>query len=141
MTRRLLLLLPLAACLRADSERQVVDLIGSAAAGLSAGKPELFLEAFDPAMPGYQKLRADVIGLSSQADLSCSIEVVSNQGDDASRAVELDWILRIDQKTGRRGEPHTTDRRQRTVKCQVRKLGKRWRVVSFEPQDFFALKV
>jgi len=134
MTRRLLIFLPIAACLRADSEREVVDLITEAASSLSAGKPEMFLEAFDPSMPEFEKLRAAVVGLVSQADLSCSIEVLSNQGDDAARTLELDWILRIDHRDGSPG----STRRQIAVKCQVRKNGKKWRIVSFDPLELFA---
>ena len=135
MTRRLLFLLPLAARLRADSQHEAVDLITSAATGLSAGKPEVFLEAFDPAMPGYEKISADVTALVSAAEIECSIEVTSNQGDDAARALELDWILRID----RRDRGAGSVRRQETVKCSLRKTGKKWRIVAFEPLEFFAL--
>jgi len=134
MTRRLLFLLPLAACLRADSQHEVVDLITSASAGLSAGKPEVFLEAFDPAMPGYEKLRDAVTALVSAAEIECSIEVTGNQGDDATRVLELDWILRIDSRERGAGSV----RRQETVKCSLRKTGKKWRIVAFEPLEFFA---
>jgi len=134
MTRRLLILLPVAACLRADSEREVVDLIIDAATGLSAGKPEVFLEVFDPSMADFGKLRTAVEGLVSQAQVSCSIEVESNQGDDAARTLELDWILRIDRGSDSAGSTH----RQKTVKCRLRKVGKKWRIVSFDPLDLFA---
>lgn len=134
ITRRVLFLLPLAACLRADSRHEVVDLIASAAAGLSDRKPEVFLEAFDPAMPGYEKLRDAVTALASAADIECSIEVTSNEGDDATRALELDWILRIDSREAGAGSTH----RQQTVKCSLRKTGKKWRIVAFEPLEFFA---
>jgi hypothetical protein len=134
MTRRLLCLLPLAGCLRADSPQEAVDLISSAATGLSAGKPEVFLEAFDPAMPGYEKLRDAVTALLGAADIECSIEVTGNQGDDASRVLELDWILRIDSRQPGAG----SIRRQETVKCSLRKTGKKWRIVAFEPIELFA---
>ena len=135
MTRRLLFLLPLAVCLRADSQHEVADLIASAASGLSAGKPEVFLEAFDAAMPGYEKLRDAVTALVSGAEIECSIEVTSNQGDDAARTLELDWILRIDRREAGAGSV----RRQETVKCSLRKTGKKWRIVAFEPLEFFGL--
>ncbi|HUK16877.1 MAG TPA: hypothetical protein VLW65_10705 [Bryobacteraceae bacterium] len=135
MTRRLLLLVSLAFCLRADSEQEVVDLIASAATGLSADNPDVFLDAFDPAMPGYDKLRDSILALTSAAKLSCSIDVKSNEGDDAARSLELDWILRIDHKDGSTG----STRRQQTVKCRLKKSGKKWRIVALEPVDFFAL--
>ena len=134
MTRRLLFFLPLAACLRADSAKEAENLIASAVSGLSAGKAEEFLDAFDPSMPQFEKLRAAILALASQGDLSCSIEVLSDEGDDSERSLELDWILRID---GKDGSPGST-RRQKTVKCQVRKTGRKWRIVSFDPWDLFA---
>jgi hypothetical protein len=134
MTRRLLLLLPLAACLRADSEKDARDLIASAAAALSAGKAELFLDAFDPAMPGFDQLRYNVVGLTSQADVSCNIEVLSNEGDDAARSLTLDWILTIEKKDNSPG----STQRQKSVRCQLKKTGKKWRIVSFDPLDLFA---
>ena len=134
MTRRLLLLIPLAVCLAADPEKESNDLIMTAATELSAGRADGFLGAFDPAMPGFQKLRGDVAALTSQANLECSIEVVSNEGDEAVRNLTLDWILHLGSKDNNPGSA----RRQKTVKCQVRKNGKKWRIVSFEPLDLFA---
>jgi hypothetical protein len=68
------------------------------------------------------------------ADIECSIEVTGNQGDDASRVLELDWILRIDSRQPGAG----SIRRQETVKCSLRKTGKKWRIVAFEPIELFA---
>jgi len=134
MTRRMMLLLPLAACLRADSAKEVVDLITDAATGLSAGRAEVFLEALDPGMPGYAKFRETIVALVRQADLECSIEMTGNEGDDATRTLELDWILRINARDGAIGSDH----RQANVKCRLRKSGKKWRIVEIEPREFFA---
>lgn len=134
MTRRLLLLLPLAACLAApDSETEVRDVIASAAGALSAGKVELFLDSFDSKMPGFDKLRYNIVGLTSQADVSCNVEILQNEGDDSDRTLTLDWILSIERKDN--GLP--TTQREKTVKCQLKKTGKKWRIVSFEPLDLF----
>jgi hypothetical protein len=127
MTRRWLLLLPLAACLRADSEKDARDLMASLAGALSAGKVELFLDAFDPAMPDFDKLRFQRGGLTSQADVSCNIEIASNEGDDSERTLTLDWILIEPSSPG-----------EKTVKCRLKKVGKKWKIVSFAPVDLFA---
>ena len=134
MTCRLLLLLPMALCLHADSEKDVRDLIASAAGALSADKVELFLDAFDKAMPDFDKLRDNVVGLTSQADVGCNIEVTSSDGDDTERTMTLDWILTFESKGASLG----TTRRQKTVKCRLKKTGKKWRIVAFEPLDLFA---
>lgn len=134
MTRRLLLLLPLAACLRADSEKDTRNLIASIAGALSAGKVALFLDAFDKAMPGYNKLRENIVGLTSQADVGCNIQITSNEGDDSERSLTLDWILTYERKQDSPGDT----RREKIVKCRLKKEGKKWRIVAFEPLDLFA---
>ena len=134
MTRRLLLLLPFAACLRADSARDVEQLIADAVSGLSAGKPEEFLEAFDPAMPDFSKLRTALEALIARAELSCALEILGNEGDDSARVLTLDWILRVDPKVGSVG----ATRRQKTVTCKWKKTGRKWRIVAFDSLDLFA---
>jgi len=134
MTRRLLVLLPLAACLRADAEKDARDLVASVAGALSTGKVELLLDSFDRAMPDYDKLRLLVAGLVEQADVSCNVEITSNEGDDSERSLTLDWILTIEPK---QDSPGATQR-EKTVKCRLKKMGKKWKIVSFEPIDLFA---
>jgi len=134
MLRRLLLFLAMAACLAADASDEVWDLLSQAASALSERNPQAFLAAFDPAMPGYEKLRTEVSALVSAAEVQSSIDLESDEGDAANRAVELDWLLRI------RPEQEATSsiRRQQRVKCRFRKTGKKWRIVAFEPLEFFA---
>jgi hypothetical protein len=127
------LLLAAAACLRADSAQEVVDLITEAATGLSAGRTGVFLDAFDPEMKDFAKFRESVIGLAGAGDVHCSITVLRNDGDDRERALELDWLFRIE---GRDAVP-TVVRRRDTVKCRLRKNGKKWRIEEIEPREFF----
>jgi hypothetical protein len=134
MTRRALLLVPLAARLRADSAQEVWDLFASMASALSAGNAIAFMNAFDPAMPGYEALRASVTALLNEADVQSSIELVEEEGDDRSRAVELDWLIHIVD----RDDNTVAERRQERVKCRVEKSGKKWRIVGLEPLEFFA---
>jgi len=141
MTRRTLLALPFALPLLADSARDVWDLLADAASALSAGNAPAFLDAFDPKMPGYEELRTDAVGLIAEAPaqtgregISCSIELVSDQGDDQARALELNWILDIRQRQSAIGSV----RRQQHVKVRVAKKGKKWRIVAFDPPGFFA---
>ncbi len=135
MTRRVLLLLPLAACCRAaDPAREVLNLIADAAASLSAGNLPRFLQAFDPAMAGYAKLRENVSGLIAQGDVQSLIDPLEDQGDGQRRVARFHWVLSL-----QRGE-HTTSsaRREQVVTCRLEKQGGKWRIVALEPIDFFA---
>ena len=134
MTRRALLLLPLASRLRADSAQQVWDLFASMASALSEANAIAFMNAFDPAMPGYEALRASVTALLNEAQVQSAIDLVEEEGDDSSRTVELDWLLHIvDQQ-----DSAVAERRQERVKSRVEKSGKKWRIASLEPLQFFA---
>jgi hypothetical protein len=135
MTRRMLLLfLPFAACRGADPSQEVWDLLTQVASALSERNPAAFLGAFDPAMPGYEKLRDHVTALLRSAEVQSAIELESDEGNGQSRTVELTWLLRI------RPEPEATasTKREQRVRCRVEKAGKKWRIVSFEPLALFA---
>jgi murein L,D-transpeptidase YcbB/YkuD len=134
MTRRLLLFLPFAACRAADPAQEVWDLLTQVASALSERNPAAFLEAFDPAMPGYEKLREHVTALLRNAAVQSAIELESDEGNGQSRTLELAWLLRI------RPEPEATSstKREQRVKCRVEKAGRKWRIVSFEPLALFA---
>ena len=135
MTRRSLLFVPIVlCCYGADPAQEVWDLLTQAASALSEQNPGAFLAAFDPAMPGYEKLRADVSALLRTAEVQSSIELESDEGGGEARSVELDWLLKI--RPEQDATPST--RRQQRVKCQLRKTGKKWKIVAFEPLEFFA---
>jgi hypothetical protein len=135
MTRRVLLTIPLAACCRAaDPAREVLDLVADAAGSLSAGNVALFMKAFDPAMPGYAKLRENVTGLIAQGDVQSLIDPLEDEGDDRRRVAQFQWTLRME----RGPQPASFSRREQVVKCSVEKRGGKWRIVALEPIEFFA---
>jgi hypothetical protein len=134
ITRRALLVFMVAAVgWGADPAQEVWDLLSQVASALSERNPAAFLEAFDPAMPGYGQLRDNITALLRNAEVQSSIELESDEGSGQSRTVELDWLLRI------RPDPDATasTRRQQHVKCRLQKTGKKWRIVWFEPLALF----
>jgi hypothetical protein len=133
MTRRALLLTACVLPLRADSAREVWDVLAEAAAALGRDSIPEFLAAFDKGMPGYPQLRDDVTGMVRAAEVQCSIVPVSNEGDDRARTLELEWTfhLRSRDDTGR------SVRRQQTVKVRFEKQGKHWRITGLDPLSLF----
>jgi hypothetical protein len=135
ISRRTVLLACFVSCARAaDPAADVWELIAGIAAALGHSDAGGFLNACDPAMPGFASLRADVTALTDQVDVESAIDPVRNEGDDRARAIEVDWLLRLIDRTGL---GRVTSRRA-TVKCRVEKRGRKWRLVSFEPSGFFA---
>lgn len=136
MTRRACLLtVPFTArVVAADAAGQAYGLVTSAASYLSDGNSAGFIECFDPAMPGCEALGDQVRGLLQQCEVTSSIELRGNEGDDSARALELDWLLHLKL----RYETGQVRRRREVVRCGVRKMGRKWKFVSFTPQALLA---
>ena len=79
----------------ADTTQELIDLFGSMASALSEDNPAVFLRAIDPSAPGYAALARNVNALANQNELTCSIEIVKQEGDGRVQTVELDWLLEI----------------------------------------------
>jgi hypothetical protein len=132
--RRRTFLLAATAALRADPRQEIYDLFGSMANSLAEGNAVGFLQSFDPKMPGYQELAANVQALVQQAEVHSTIEIIEDSGDARERAVLLDWLLQLTEKQS----SANAVRRQQTVKCRLVKPKRTWRVESFEPIGFLA---
>jgi hypothetical protein len=124
MTRRTLLSLPVAACLRADADDDIKALVNSAEEALRNHDDKQFLAAFDPAMKGYRELAAGVRELLRDADVQASIDILSDY---------MNWSLDIavhDQSAG-------STRRQAKVMYRAERSGGKLRFASFEPVSLF----
>jgi len=123
--------LGLLVCLHADTHDDVIDLFTSMAAALSEINVPQFMDAVDKDMPDYDKLKIGVTALVRQADVSSSVEPLSDEGDDTKRTVDLDWYLEVllpDNQLVRRRE---------VVHCELRKEKKHWKIVALKPIEFF----
>jgi hypothetical protein len=112
----------------------MVDQFASMAAALSDVNPAQFMKAFDKDMPDYDKLRNEIVALMTQTEISSSIEVVKDEGDDSKRSVDLDWYLQV--RSLLPDGPIVT--RREVIHCELRKEGKQWKIVSLQPLEFFA---
>jgi hypothetical protein len=129
-----LIFLLAAAGSRADTHADVVDLFASMAAGLSEDNAEAFLARIERTTPEYEKLKADIPALLSQAELTSSVSLLKDEGDDSKRVVDLDWFLEIRGKTA----DGPIVRRREVIHCTLEKHAKTWRVMSMKPADLFA---
>lgn len=97
--------------------------------------PTWFLSLFDRKMPGYQEFANGITALLRRGDVNSSIALVSNEGGDQRRTLEVDWELDV-VDVGTKTE--VIDRRQQ-VKLQMEWQGKGWRVVAVDPLAFFQM--
>jgi ketosteroid isomerase-like protein len=134
MTRRIWLLGAMPLVLRGDAAGEAWDALADAAAALGQDNAARFLAAFDPAMPGFAGLRANIQGLLAAWDVQASIDLVDRQAEAAGFRFELNWLLVVTDRNGAGRSRRTRNR----VSCRLSKAGKRWTVAAFEPLAMFA---
>jgi hypothetical protein len=115
--------------------REAWDLISDFAAQLQLEEAAPGLAQFDRAMPGFQDFKASLAALWARYRIEPSLDLISNEGDDTHRTLQIDWALTL------RNPEDTVDskRREQPVTCRVEKQGKAWRIVAINPANLFAL--
>jgi hypothetical protein len=132
MRTALLLIISMVAA--ADPAVDVLKVFRDAAAALTIDDAGAFLDNFDRDMPGYATLQTNIEGMLAAYEVGSTIETVSNEGDDHTRNVELDWVLLATRKDAINSAQET---RRQVVKCRLERRGKRWKITRLEPVDLF----
>jgi len=111
------------------------------ASSLSDGDAFRAIESFDRDMPGYHSVVEHIQALTEQAEILCSIDVVTDkEADDPAADVhhlDLDWYLTLTSKL----ETGPVERRRTRVEVTLRRIktksGEDWRIVSLAPVTIF----
>jgi hypothetical protein len=134
MLRRTLLSAALAFPLWGDAAGDAWEALTALVSALGRGSAAAFAAGLDPEMPGRETLQNNVAALLRQVDVQCSLDLVSNQGDESARTIETMWLLVLTERTE---TPRATRRRERVV-CRFEKRGKKWLLKGLEPAGFLA---
>jgi hypothetical protein len=123
-----------------DPPKDVIDFFRSVAAALAdsdrAGNDKTlgltrhatrFLDHFDKSMPGYAEFRDQVENMVGEGAVSTNIDFINTEGDDKKRTLDLDWLLQCEGQSPKRA----------VIKCTIEKRGKKWKITSIAPIDFF----
>jgi hypothetical protein len=114
-----------------DPPKDIVDFFRSAAVELSEahdnGSGRAFLDDFDKSMPGYAALSDQIEAMVAAGEVSTTIDFVNTEGNDRKRTLDLDWILQCEGQRPKR----------QVIKCTIEKRGKKWKITSIAPLEFF----
>ncbi len=111
------------------SDCRSCEVLTGMAAALSNSDSPRFLDFIDRGAPQYAEIEQDVTALAAQNDISASLDVLKESGDDEHVEVLVDWFLQLNSKDSLE---HSTRRRMR-VTVTERKVKGHWRVVKIEP--------
>ena len=114
-----------------DPPKDVIDFFRSVASELSEahdnGSGRAFLDHFDKAMPGYAEFSEQIEAMVAAGEISTTIDFVNTEGNDQKRTLDLDWLLECEGQRPKR----------QVVKCTIEKRGKKWKMTSIAPLEFF----
>ena len=109
-------------------------LIRDASRAIQSGNAALFLSSFDRrAMAGFDRFQDEVAALTAQRRIASSVQIGPPEGDPDECTVQVDWLLNLTPKL----DPGPVERRHETLLLEVRRRGKRWKIVRVEPGNFF----
>jgi hypothetical protein len=123
-----------------DPPRDVIDFFRSVAATLAdadreaseakIGRPRHaseFLDHFDKAMPGYAEFSNQIEDMVGAGEVSTNIDFINTGGDARKMTLDLDWVLACEGQRPKRA----------VIQCTIEKRGKKWKITSIAPVDFF----
>ena len=114
-----------------DPPKDVIDFFRSAAVELSEahdnGSGRAFLDYFDKSMPGYAAFGDQIEAMIAAGEVSTTIDFVNTEGNDQKMTLDLDWLLQCEEERPKR----------QVVKCMIEKRGKKWKITSIAPMEFF----
>jgi hypothetical protein len=122
-----------AAALRAEPRDEVYRVLADMATDLANGLSRAFLKHFLESMPGIDAVSKNVDALLASAEVSASVELREVSADGARVVAQADWYLEMKS----RREIADVKQRREVLRMEFVRVGKRWRVASLAPADFF----
>jgi hypothetical protein len=115
--------------------RQAWDTVFAFASALQNEELQPQMEQFNRSMPDYADLKNAITALWTRYRIEPSLDLKSNEGDDAHRTLQIDWLLTLNNPQ----DPVHSTRREQSVVCVVEKRGNAWKIVSFSPASLFTV--
>ncbi len=131
--RRSFLFAAAAAGLRAEPRDEVYRVLADMATDLANGLSRAFVRHFAEDAAGLAEISKNVDALLAAADVSASVELREVREEGARVVAQADWYLQMKSKR----EIADVRQRREVLRMEFVKAGKRWRVASMKPADFF----
>jgi hypothetical protein len=109
--------------------------ISNLATALSQNDPDEALSYFDSQMKDFGAIEANIEALTAQADVSCSIDIVTDEESAGVHKLDLDWFMEL-KPQGDQNDPQVERRRVR-VQVEMKQIKGRWKITSLSPLSIF----
>jgi hypothetical protein len=103
------------------------------ATALSESDSDNALEFFDSHMKDYPEIEQKLEALTTQADISCAIDVVDDQEAGAVHKLDLDWFMQLKSQI----DDSQFERRRERVQVEMRQFKGVWKITALSPVSIF----
>jgi len=107
--------------------------LANLATALSENDSDSALEAFDSQMKGYGDLERNIEAITAQADVSCSIDIVTDMEENGVHKLDLDWYMQLKLIS----DEARLERRRERVQVEMRQIKGKWKITSIAPVSIF----
>lgn len=120
------------------------DAIAQLASALSQNDSVSALAVFDPKMPNYRTIEANISALVSQADILCAIDVLEDKDENDGKNVtpdgktglemKVDWYIQLKSQV----PSGPLERRRENVTLQMKIIGGKWKITGLSSLTILA---
>jgi hypothetical protein len=103
------------------------------ATALSESDSDNALDYFDSHMQSYGELEQKLEALTSQADISCAIDIVTDEEAGGLHKLDLDWFMQLKSQI----DDSQLERRRERVQVEMRQIKGVWKITSLSPIKIF----
>jgi hypothetical protein len=103
--------------------------LANLATALSEDDSDSALEYFDSQMRAYGEIERNIEALTAQADISCSIDIVTDVEENGIHKLDLDWYMQLKSL----GDDARLERRRERVLVEMHPFKGKWKITSISP--------
>jgi hypothetical protein len=103
------------------------------ATALSESDSDSALDYFDSHMQSYGEVEQKLEALTSQADISCAIDIVTDEEAGGVHKLDLDWFMQLKSQI----DDSQLERRRERVQVEMRQFKGVWKITSLSPIKIF----
>jgi hypothetical protein len=103
------------------------------ATALSESDSDSALEYFDSQIKSYGEIEQKIEALTAQADISCAIDIVTDEEAGGVHKLDLDWFMQLKSQI----DDSQLERRRERVQVEMRQIKGVWKITSIAPMKIF----
>ncbi len=115
------------------AEQTPLASLAKLATALSDSDADVALDYFDSHMKSYGEIEQKLEALTAQADISCAIDIVTDEEADGVHKLDLDWFMELKSQI----DDSQLERRRERVQVEMRQFKGVWKITALSPITIF----